>query len=58
VPNLNRDVVISKLKKGGFRTIYSKDKKGLSHFINPRGRKPGIKFLGYLNFLGVQSYDK
>jgi len=55
MPNYDKEEVMLKMRKLGYKPVYSKDGKGLDHFKLPRGRKSGIKVLGYLNFLNVEA---
>ena len=51
----DRNEIITKLCRNGFKPIYNKKSNTLKHFKKPRNRVVGIKCLGYLDFLRVSA---
>jgi len=55
----DKDVIIKKLERKGIKPKYIKNTRTISHFeSNSPNVKPGIKLLGYLDFLKVPFLKK
>ena len=53
--NYDRNEIIAKLARDGFKPVYKKGSRQITHFKKPKNRVIGIKYLGYLDFLQLKA---
>ena len=56
--NYDKEFVVARLIENGLKPVYKKKSNQLDYFLKPRNGIVGIKLLGYLDFLGLKSYEK